>query len=515
MPIDPSIPLAVQNNQVDLGAIVSKGLQLKQLQQQMQTENALKQVLAEPDAVDPKTGQPTANALAKITRISPQLGTKLTGEIASTQERQAQTEHAQSETQAARQKAYRDDLSEQLGVYDEAVKSGNVDPKDAERTLKDSLRDRLYKDASLSPEKRDQNWAMIEKMNPIQLRALTMTAEQKAAHEEELRKETSERTLATMGGKPVLVDKQGNVYDPNTKQPLKVEGPVEREATGLDPQRAAMDQRRLALQEKLAAGSAADLTEDDLKFAGALVANGQPMPNMGYGAAGAKARAKILHYAAQQASSEAGGSPEAGAADVVARKSELHADQQSLNVAKKQQQSVRQFSQTALGLADKVDGLMDRVAAKGPEAWAKFVQNVKLKALADTDTKEFLGYVTDLQSENAKIMAGATGSVAQVSAHNQEMMNHMLSGDQPVSEIKGSLRAIREGIRMRNESVADEVKRQSAQLRGDTAGGGAKAAEAISSEMAHPKSRADYDALPSGAHYAKPGDAPGTYRVKP
>jgi hypothetical protein len=33
--------------------------------------------------------------------------------------------------------------------------------------------------------------------------------------------------------------------------------------------------------------------------------------------------------------------------------------------------------------------------------------------------------------------------------------------------------------------------------------------------VATPLSKSQFDALPSGAHYRKPGDPPGSYRVKP
>jgi hypothetical protein len=511
--LDPSIILAGKTPQFDVGEIMGTALQLKKMQQQVQTDNALKAIFSEPGAIDEKTGHPTVNALAKATRLSPQVGLKLTGEVATAQEREAQSEHTQSETQTAQAKAYRDHLSEALGEYDADVKSGGVDPLEAERKMKGRIRDQLFSDSSIDAARRDKNWAMIEGMKPAQLRALTLTADQKSARDEEERKETQERTPATMGGKPVLVDKQGNVYDPNDGKKLQVTSPVEKEATTLDPQRAEMEKRRLALQEKVAAGSG-DLTPQEIEFGAEMVLNGQPMPNMGYGAAGSKARQKILAKAAEMAASHSG-SAAAGADDMAARKDVLAADKSSLTAATKQEQSVRQFSQTAMGLADKVEGLMDKVAAQGPEFWAKFIQNVKTKALADEDTREFLGYMTDLQSENAKIMAGSTGSVAQVSAHNQDMMSHMLTGDLPLSEIRGGLKSVREGIKMRNASVNDELERQRAQIKADTAGGGSAAASAAKGELAHPASRADYDALPSGAHYSKSGDKPGTYRVKP
>lgn len=190
MPIDASIPLSVQTPQVDLGQIMGNALKLRAMKQEIQTQNALKQIFAQPDAVDPKTGQPTANTLAKVTRISPETGLKLTASVAEAQERQAQTEHAQSETQKAQAQAARDQLSESLGVYDADLKSGTVDPKEAERTLKTGLHDWIYKNSGFDKAHADALWSRAEKMSPTQLRALTLTAEQRAAQEHEDKVET-------------------------------------------------------------------------------------------------------------------------------------------------------------------------------------------------------------------------------------------------------------------------------------------------------------------------------------
>lgn len=78
MPIDPSIPLSV--NQFDVGRVAQGANQLMALRQNMQkdqAQNALKQLLSDPSNLDPATGQPTPNALMKITAISPDMGMKL------------------------------------------------------------------------------------------------------------------------------------------------------------------------------------------------------------------------------------------------------------------------------------------------------------------------------------------------------------------------------------------------------------------------------------------------------
>lgn len=190
MPIDASIPLAAQAPQLDLGAIIGNAYQLRQMKQEMTTQNALKAIISEPGAVDDKTGLPTANTLAKITKVAPAEGMKYTSEVGQAQERQAQTEHAQSEAQKDRSQAYRDELSQRLGVYDEDLKSGTIPPDQAERALKEGIHDYLWKDASLNPQQRDAMWGKVEGMKPAQLRALTLTAEQREVAEKGEREQT-------------------------------------------------------------------------------------------------------------------------------------------------------------------------------------------------------------------------------------------------------------------------------------------------------------------------------------
>lgn len=480
MALDTQIPLQAQTPQIDMASIYKDAMELRQAKQQFQTQNALKMIAARPDAIDPKTGTWTPNALRMITQADPTIGQKAAAEAGEAAERAAQTAHAQSETQTAELKRHAEVLSSGLSTYDAELAGGTTDPTIAERDFRSTLKD--YVDAQpWSPEVKAQRWSTLSTMPVAQLRTLatkwSMTTEET--------KEAEKLTPFVMNGKTVLGDEQGRFFDPNTRQPIQVDGPVEKAPSALDPTRAGFEDKRInqgqehldidakreKLAEKVAAGGGGGLNDDDLSFAAEMVLNGQPMPNMGYGAAGAKARAEVLHKAAQMAVSQSGSA--AGGADAaVIRKESLGADKAALTATAKQQASVRQFSETALGLVDKIDQTMAKGTTKaGPEWLAKVVQNIKTGQLGDPDTREFLGYITDLESENAKIMAGATGSVAQVSASNQELMSQILSGGMPASEIKGALKTIKSGIELRNKSLTDEIDRQKADLKGDTAGG--------------------------------------------
>lgn len=488
MPTDPSILL--QTQQPDFATIYGEAMQLRQLKQQAQTQNTLKMLAATPGMIDDKTGSWTPNALKQIFQTDPAAGQKASAEASQAAERTAQTAHTESETKTADLARHHETLSNALSLYDAELGDGNTDPSIAERGLKSSLKD--YVDGLAIPDDHKAAvWGRLSEMTPPQLRQLANQWSMSLPEQRADAKDKSERQTVMMDDKPVLVDKEGNYYDVNTKQPIKVTGSVEHMATPMDPERVGfekerlgMQERKLKLEEKAAEGGAGNLTDEDYKFGAEMVLNGQPMPNMGYGKAGAEARAKILHEAAKMAT-EQSGSAEAGADATVVRKESLKADQASLTSIAKQKASVDQFSRTALGMADKVEQTMDRGTTKsGPEWLAKLVQNIRTKQMGDADTREFLGYVTDLESENAKIMAGATGSVAQVSAHNQELMNSIIRGDMPASELKGALKTVRSGIALRQKSLDDELKSQKEGLRGDTAGGGKKAGYNTAADVA-------------------------------
>ena len=240
--VDASIPLAVKPPTFDPLAAISEGLQLRQQFQQFKQANALKAIAGQPDAIDPKTGAWTPNALKQITRLDPNLGMKAATEASEVTERAAQTEHARSETQVADLARHADELSSHLATYDAEVASGNVDPSIAEKDLKSSVKG--YIDSQpWDTERKASVWGPLSTMEPAKLRQvatnLSMTAaERKQASKDASEGEFGQMTLPDGTTKTVWQTKDGQVLDPNTRKPIKIEGLVEHEATPLDPTRA-------------------------------------------------------------------------------------------------------------------------------------------------------------------------------------------------------------------------------------------------------------------------------------
>lgn len=124
--VNPSAPPAGPN----LGNVFSladMAQQIQARQQATQSQNALKQILGQPGAIDPQTGQPSANALAAVMRVDPNTGMKLQQNALA-----MQTHRAQLDEHLAKRQGALDDLFEPVRVdsytaYQEAKKAGMSD----------------------------------------------------------------------------------------------------------------------------------------------------------------------------------------------------------------------------------------------------------------------------------------------------------------------------------------------------------------------------------------------------
>jgi len=249
--VDPEISLQVQTPQLDVGAIYARALQIKQAQQQMGVDNALRAILAQPGAVDDKTGLATNNTLAAISKVGPQgveLAAKLADQASLAQQRAVTTKRDMAVATVDEMKAASETLQSRLDTYDAEMASGNTDPKIAEDGLRSSLKDYVYSQP-WSRERQDGYWARVGAMPVTGLRALSqklaMTTEERQRQAAEMGETakaekllTEERTPATMNGKPVTVDKTGAVYDPNTNEKIPVTGPIIKQEPGFNPQAA-------------------------------------------------------------------------------------------------------------------------------------------------------------------------------------------------------------------------------------------------------------------------------------
>lgn len=514
MAVDPSISLQAQAPQIDFAQLYSSAMQLRQMKQQMDTQNALKALLQQPDAIDPKTGQPTANTLAAVTRIDPTYGAKLSTEISETEERKAQTEHAKSETQTAQQGRDRDFLSSQVADYDSNIKGGNVAPDIALTKLKQTTHDYLYD--NYPKDQADKIWSHYSNLDGAGYRNAALTAQQRYEQQQHEQTLTEERGDVTMNGKPYLQDKEGNVYDPKTNERVPITAPVIKQEPGVNPQSGAANKWEVLTDPKTNTqyrynpDTAQSTTLDGKPYepSGAQRLGGGTAPRSG---AAAYIKAYLddpntdhSEVGIKNAMADYTRTQTAGTADVKAEAAGL------ANLGK-MRASVSQAEGNAAREAGLVESLLKKGGIQGvPSALGKWQNSVRKGVFNDPDASAFQTAVESFKNEYVKVLSttgGMSGGMSSDAARREadQYINPNLSQQQ----IEANIGVMKQS--MANRTAAIDKAYSDTQARVEAAGKGPGSSPA---ELVHPTSKAEYDALPKGAHYAKPGDAPGTYRVK-
>jgi hypothetical protein len=208
MPVDASIPLAINPQpQNQLAEAYGTALKIKQLQidqqeqnYQVQQRNALRQMLSEPDAVDPATGRISSNTLAKVLKADPMMGEKLLGTNAQIDERVAQTAHIKGETYAAKQKALSEGAGASIVAYEEALKHNGPEAARliAQQVYSDQL-ESLGKSGMFSTDEIDK---LPQNFDPIRTRSAALTLEQSIREREA---DAALRVRATQGAERITI----------------------------------------------------------------------------------------------------------------------------------------------------------------------------------------------------------------------------------------------------------------------------------------------------------------------
>lgn len=126
MPVDASIPLSGNTQGFDVGKMMSlaeMAQQMRMRQTQMQNQNALSQVLANPQSYDPN-GDINQNALRAVTAANPEVGMKMHEDNINEQLRRAQEQHYQTESGKATFDYTSGIAGASYDAYTEAKKTG-------------------------------------------------------------------------------------------------------------------------------------------------------------------------------------------------------------------------------------------------------------------------------------------------------------------------------------------------------------------------------------------------------
>jgi hypothetical protein len=208
--------------------IQGQTLQNAAARRQLQGQNMLRQVLSQPGAVDTQ-GKISPNALRQIMQADAVTALGLLQQQTQLQDAQSLRAYRQSETVREQRKDDLAEISEATAVYNQEVGSGTTSPDIAREHMQTRLQD-YAKTRSGSQQDNDNWYKQASSMSPGALQVMAQAGEAQGAQ--------AEPTFGTMvtpeGRVPVLVQ-GGTVMDPNTRQPMKVTGPIERETTGFDP----------------------------------------------------------------------------------------------------------------------------------------------------------------------------------------------------------------------------------------------------------------------------------------
>lgn len=170
---------AIQGNQLKLQM---DRMAIQQQRQQIQSQNALKSILSDPSAFDPKTGQLTPETLNKVTAVDPSTGIELRkGEVDAAQKR-AQTAHLNSEVMTANLKTLATEGGSAVNAYDDALASGKDDV--AARAIAQSVWDKSYEGFSSGQMGPELMANVPRKFDPQEFRAKALTLEQHLAQQE-------------------------------------------------------------------------------------------------------------------------------------------------------------------------------------------------------------------------------------------------------------------------------------------------------------------------------------------
>lgn len=431
MAIDASIPLSF-NPQAQSGSnpnallqMLAEVQQYKANERAIQGQNALRELFANPQNLDPK-GNPTGDAMRKVMAIDPGTGLKLRQQIVQTEQAQASLANAQSETALHRIQLLHDRNGEAIQVYDDEMAKGTPEAQaraDAQKVYSAGLKD-LSSGGLFSPE---QLAAINPQFDPVRARANAMnlkdrmelvqkerTAERQDRAEAERERHdlaSEDRMTAALAHRDDAAANKGwtigqvSAPDPNdpTKQiqvPVRMNagtGQVERiDVKGLG------DGATLSKLGSAPKGGAVSFADSDVDYWASVLKNGGHFPpGLARTAAGSDLVQRVMKKMGQ------GG---ASAGDFIANAATVKADESSLRNMTKMTDAATSFEQTASKNFDLALRLgKDAV----PTDWGPWINRWVMNGETALGDKNIPPYVTAMltgANEYAKIMSGSTGA---------------------------------------------------------------------------------------------------------
>jgi hypothetical protein len=478
---------------------------------QDQRTNALRDAFTNPDSVDSTTGLPTTNALRKVMAVDPELGVKLQEDTLDAQVKRAQAQHYKTEAG----KSNFDFASSAAGIgynaYDAAKKAGK--PETDAIAAGQAARNEAAKNNGgvISDDLEDQ--IVGSPFDPAKALAL-------ASSNSEFAKSRSEAAATERADKNIdlgnrRLDYQEKHGDEVLAAALNrgeqgkwqvLTDPTQKDAKGnpiqyrYNPETG--QSTTLDASQPFKPGGAAKM--------GGGGQGGEFTPKMG---------ALMAATAEQGVSLPTGFRSKAQQIELYQGLLDRNPDKSPDEIAKMLKTGQIEFgaqkkeTQTAANIAGKVQVFANelyknlpllRSAAKDVPR-GNWVDLTNLLQTADTHIsdpklKTLKGYINSTMQAYDGL--GSRGGMDKDKREANRKL--LLSADGPEA-FEAQLKVFEKEAQIAKDSAYEATKSPELDAPPSNAGHG----------IAAPSSKADYDALPSGAHYSKPGDAPGTYRVKP
>ena len=502
-------------------------LAVLQQNQQAAQENQLKQVFQSPDALD-DTGLPTPNAIAQVMKINPNAGLKLTSNIAGIQNQRIVAEGKKADLNDNFRSSALDVGAAALSAYDDAVKAGIPEPEARQQAQ------RVYSDGFKTLSQSGYSPSLIGQLSPQfdPLRARANLAQDprrvslaEAARHNDVSEAQGNARLMIDKSKLDLSAQDRNGWqvlsDPNTKgpdgQPMPYRyNPRTAEATTLDgkpftPQGAV---------KPSAAGPVDDtpMSDDAIKYAADVYRKTGNMPSFGNSRYAVADRKRIINEAAAAAKGEGG-----GAGSDLTTRAGIKADAASLAQTVRYRNQVESFEETAQNSAKLIRDLAPKgLGPSGVPVIDSWVQAGR-RATGNADVVKFGNAIDTFTSEYAKIMSGATGAAGSTDSARQKAEG-LINKAQNAEQLYGALDVMQKEMNIRRQSLIDQEAQITRELDAKTGGKGGGAAPSSgtappasatlkppateSGHQVYPDvSKQEFDLLPSGAYFRKPGDA--------
>lgn len=466
-------------------------IDVQNAQDEVQARNALRTIFRDPANLDPETGMPNRNAMARVFSASPEAGLKLQtnmNELARQREAlQTQRIHGALYQLQINEKQAGDLARIAVGaqdMYDRLI-AGGVPKDEAARQVTQSRVEQLdeaSKSGLFSPGQLDR---LRGPFDPVANRAFI---------------------AATPQYKEYLAGQKTEKEPPKTRNRIEGDNEVQEE---WDPKSGTWKQigKGPRFAKSVQAPGGADLTSWDSwseeqkdKFADEAAKDRSLLSGIGRGAQGAKLLLAINQRIVQR-------QIDTGQPGAAQRRAEFRADSNSLNKLTQQYDAITSFENTALQNGKALVELAKKVDSTGVPVMERWIRSGRQNIEGDPDVSEFNAQIQLFGNEAAKILTNPSMSGVVTNEARREIQE-FLPQKASAKQIERVVGRLEKDFEIRKKSTEQQMDTIRSRMQsGYAKPKDDKPAPATAPSGAGPKkitTKDEFDALPSGAEFIAP-----------